>query len=74
MNVFDLRKRLVDDYASYTASFINIADTRILAKVQSELDGGAFWPEPMLQTRKMASSERRRWPAKYFARLISSLP
>jgi hypothetical protein len=26
MNVFDLRKRLVDDYASYTRSFIKIAD------------------------------------------------
>ncbi len=49
MNVFDLRDRLVGDYASYTASFIKIADARILAKVQSELDGGAFWPEPMLQ-------------------------
>ncbi len=49
MNVFDLRDRLVGDYASYTASFINIADPRISAKVDSALEAGAFWPEPMLQ-------------------------
>jgi ATP-dependent helicase YprA (DUF1998 family)/very-short-patch-repair endonuclease len=49
MNVFDLRNRLVDDYASYTASFIKIADHRISAKVNAELAAGAFWPEPMLQ-------------------------
>src|SRR5271170_1813561 len=49
MNVFDLRNRLVGDYASYTRSFIKIADRRILEKVESELNAGAFWPEPMLQ-------------------------
>ena len=49
MNVFDLRQRLVSDYARYTKSFIKIADPVILAKVDSELDGGAFWPEPLLQ-------------------------
>ena len=31
MNVFDLRDRLVEDYSSYTRSFIKIADTRISA-------------------------------------------
>lgn len=49
MNVFDLRDRLVADYASYTRSFIKIADTRISARVESELNGGAFWPDPLLQ-------------------------
>lgn len=49
MNVFDLRNRLVGDYASYTRSFIKIADARISDKVNSELDAGAFWPEPLLQ-------------------------
>lgn len=49
MNVFDLRQRLVSDYARYTRSFIKIADPAILAKVDSELDAGAFWPEPLLQ-------------------------
>lgn len=49
MDVFDLRDRLVSDYAGYTRSFIKIADPRILARVDSELDAGAFWPEPLLQ-------------------------
>lgn len=49
MNVFDLRDRLVGDYASYTRSFIKIADPRIAARVDSELNAGAFWPEPLLQ-------------------------
>jgi hypothetical protein len=49
MNIFDLRNRLVGDYASYTDSFIKIADPRIRAKVESELAAGAVWPEPMLR-------------------------
>jgi hypothetical protein len=48
MNVFDLRDRLVSDYSSYTRSFIKIADSRISGKVDSELNAGAFWPEPLL--------------------------
>ena len=47
MDVFALRDRLVEDYASYTRSFINIADPRIQCKVNTELDAGAFWPEPL---------------------------
>ena len=49
MNVFELRDRLVADYASYTRSLIKIADPRIWARVDSELSAGAFWPEPLLQ-------------------------
>jgi ATP-dependent helicase YprA (DUF1998 family) len=49
MNVFDLRDRLVGDYASYTRSFIKIADARISNTVESSLNAGAFWPEPLLQ-------------------------
>lgn len=49
MNVFDLRDRLVGDYASYTRSFIKIADQRITHKVESDLSAGAFWPDPLLQ-------------------------
>lgn len=49
MNVFDLRDRLVNDYASYTRSFIKIADPRIASMVENELRAGAFWPEPLLQ-------------------------
>ena len=49
MNVFELRDRLVSDYASYTRSFIKIADPRISDKVDSTLNAGAFWPDPLLQ-------------------------
>ncbi len=49
MNVFDLRDRLVGDYSSYIRSFIKIADPRISTRVESDLNAGAFWPEPLLQ-------------------------
>lgn len=49
MDVFELRNRLVEDYASYTRSFIKIADERIGKKVNAELAAGALWPEPLLQ-------------------------
>ncbi len=49
MNVFDLRDRLVSDYASYTRSFIKIRDARISEHVDHALGEGAFWPEPLLQ-------------------------
>ena len=49
MDVFDTRKRLVDDYAEYIRSFIKIADPRIKARVDDALNAGALWPEPLLQ-------------------------
>lgn len=49
MDVFDLRTRLVNDYARYTRSFIKIADPRITERVETALDEGALWPEPLLQ-------------------------
>src|SRR3990170_4836313 len=49
MDVFDLRQRLVDDYQSYTRSFIKIRDARISEHVDHALGEGAFWPEPLLQ-------------------------
>lgn len=49
MDVFELRNRLVEDYASYTRSFIKISDARIGEKVDAALDDGALWPEPLLQ-------------------------
>ena len=49
MNVFDLRQRLVDDYADFTRSFVVIRDERIAERVDEELDGGLLWPEPIVQ-------------------------
>lgn len=49
MDVFELRQRLVEDYARYTRSFIKIADPRIVAKVDGALDDGVLWPDPLIQ-------------------------
>jgi ATP-dependent helicase YprA (DUF1998 family) len=49
VEVFDLRERLVGDYADYTRSFISIRDERIRDLVESELDSGLLWPEPIVQ-------------------------
>lgn len=49
MNVFDLRNRLIQDYADYIRSFIHIQDERIQQKVKDELERGLLWPEPLLQ-------------------------
>ncbi len=49
MDVFDFRNRMVSDYASYVRSFIKISDGRVKQKVESALDEGTLWPEPLLQ-------------------------
>ncbi len=49
MNVFDLRNSLVDDYASYISSFIQIRDERIRDYVDEQLKSGLLWPEALLQ-------------------------
>ncbi|MEX0874890.1 MAG: DEAD/DEAH box helicase [Actinomycetota bacterium] len=48
MNVFELRKRLINDYSSYVRSFINIRDERIRQTVDRDLDAGLLWPEPRI--------------------------
>ncbi|MCL5995392.1 MAG: DEAD/DEAH box helicase, partial [Chloroflexi bacterium] len=49
MNVFAFRDQLIADYADYINSFILIQDQRIKDKVWEALDGGALWPEPLIQ-------------------------
>jgi ATP-dependent helicase YprA (DUF1998 family)/very-short-patch-repair endonuclease len=49
VNVFNLRNRLIDDYAQYVRSFIHIRDPRIRAYVEGELTEGLLWPEPLIQ-------------------------
>lgn len=46
MNVFELRKRVIDDYRDYVKSFISIVDDRIRQKVDEELDDHQLlWPQ-----------------------------
>ena len=48
MDVFTLRKRVVDDYQRYITSFIAIKDSRIQQEVDANLDAGLLWPEPRI--------------------------
>ena len=49
MNVFQTHSGIVEDYATYIRSFLNIADPTILEVVEGELSQGKLWPEPLLQ-------------------------
>ena len=49
MDVFQLRDQLINDYASYASSFIEIQDERIFQKVHQSLAEGIFWPDPLIQ-------------------------
>ena len=49
MNVFELRERLVADYADYTRSFLEVKDPRVHDLVETELAAGLLWPEPLVQ-------------------------
>ena len=56
MNVFDLRQRLIEDYAEYTRSFLDIADPRIRGLVGD----GLLWPHPRLTPPGARSFRTRR--------------
>ncbi len=49
MEVFDLRNNVVNDYADYVRSFIEIRDPAINDKVEAELRDGFLWPDPLVQ-------------------------
>ena len=48
-NIFDFRNQLIDDYASYVKSFIQVRDRAIDTFVQQRLQEGVLWPEPLIQ-------------------------
>ena len=49
MNVFHCHSRIVEGYATYIRSFLNIADPAIRGVVEGELEKGKLWPKPLLQ-------------------------
>src|SRR2546425_6318389 len=49
MNIFEFRDQLIDDYASYVKSFIQIRDAQIGNYVRQKLQDGVLWPEPLIQ-------------------------
>lgn len=48
MDVFELRRRVVDDYQQYITSFIAIRDPEIQREVDENLNAGLLWPEPRI--------------------------
>ena len=49
MDVFELRRALINDYSKYITSFININNSRINHFVCDSLEKGILWPEPLIQ-------------------------
>ena len=49
MDIFELRKEIINDYSSFVQGFIKIRDNKINSKVQESLKEGLLWPEPIVQ-------------------------
>lgn len=49
MDIFNFRDGLVEDYADYVKSFVNIRDERIRDEVSDAFASGRLWPQPLLQ-------------------------
>lgn len=49
MDVFDLRQRVIGEYANYVGSFVTIDDARIRDHVDTEMRSGVLWPQPLVQ-------------------------
>jgi len=56
VDVFNLRRQLIDDYRAYSDSFIKVRDPKIRARVEEELNSGALWPDPLIQLNPNFSS------------------
>jgi hypothetical protein len=67
MNIFDFRDQLIDDYASYIKSFIQIRDPQINCFVQQKLQEGVLWPEPLITLNQSAPSKAQRTSDKNLA-------
>ncbi len=49
LDVFDLRKSVVEEYEAYVKSFVKVLDPRLREFVNGQLDEGELWPDPALQ-------------------------
>ena len=49
MDIFDFRRKLIDDYAAYTRSFITVREPNLRQFVGEQLEAGVLWPEPLIQ-------------------------
>lgn len=72
MDVFDFHDGVIQDYARYVRSFVNIRDERIDEKVAAELSGGKLWPNPLVQFNP-AYEEGESVDVLYYERLAGAL-
>jgi ATP-dependent helicase YprA (DUF1998 family) len=49
LDVFETRRQIIDDHASYVRSFFTTRDPRVEALVENALTDGQLWPDPLLQ-------------------------
>jgi hypothetical protein len=49
VDVFQLRQHIIDEYAGYTDSFLNIHDDAIREHVREALERGRLWPDALIQ-------------------------
>lgn len=48
-SIFEFRKQVIDEYASFSRSFTRIRAADISTVVDAEYDRGRYWPEPLIQ-------------------------
>lgn len=48
MDIFEIHRRIVGDYANYIRSFVSISDEDLRQRVAQHLNDGHLWPEPLL--------------------------
>jgi superfamily II DNA/RNA helicase len=48
MDIFEVHRRIMGDYASYIRSFVSISDDEMRNRVEQHLNDGHLWPEPLL--------------------------
>lgn len=49
VQVFQLRRKIIEDYDAYIRGFLTIKDERILELVNQALAQGHLWPDPLIQ-------------------------
>ena len=50
MNIFEIRKRISDEYRKYVQSFLSIGDARIREFVEEKLlNQNILWPDALIQ-------------------------
>jgi len=49
IDIFSIHQKIMDDYKHFVSSFINVKDEKIREVVESEINQGKFWPEPLIQ-------------------------